>query len=420
MRFVPDVRYPAQLAAAKVDGVHRGLFLVHESHTSRAERPVVTPDPAPLSVEDVRRYAANIRDETDGAALYRYLAAAERDERLRGIYERLAETEDRHRELWEARLRAAGLDVPVFRPSTRVRVLGWLARRFGPARVANIALRMEQSASATYDRQPEAVAAGLHRDERSHARIFREIAQTPTAGDVPPIANIEGRHRAASGNAIRAAVLGANDGLVSNLSLVMGVAGAGPDPNVVLLSGVAGLLAGSLSMALGEWISVRSSAEFVENQMRIERQELAEHPEEEYAELVLIYQAKGFSDADARAMADRVFGDPTTTLDVLAREELGIGEEETGSAWTAAVVSFLTFAVGALAPVFPWLFVEGSLAVVLSLVASGLGLPATGAIITLYTGRNLLFSAGRMLLFGLGAAAITYTIGAAIGVSTGI
>lgn len=377
------------------------------------------PGSAGLSEADVRRYTANIRGETDGAALYRYLAEAESDERMRTVYLRLAETEDRHRTLWEDALRAGGHTVPVFVPSRRTRLLGWVARRFGPESVAPIAFRMEASAYTEYDDQPEAVAAGLPGDERSHARIFREIAGT-AGNSAVPIARMEGRHRGASGNAIRAAVLGANDGLVSNLSLVMGVAGAGPDSSVVLLSGVAGLLAGALSMALGEWISVRSSAESVERQVRIEREELAAHPEEEREELVLIYQARGFNDEESRLLADRVFSDPGSALETLSREELGVGGEEGGNPWTAAVVSFLTFGVGAILPVLPWVFVGGPVAVVLSLVAAGAGLALTGAIITVFTGRSVLFSSGRMLLFGLAASAITFAIGAALGSAAGI
>lgn len=375
--------------------------------------------PTPLSPEDVERYTRNIRGEVDGAALYRYLAAAESDERLRTVYERLAETEDRHRALWEDGLRRAGHEVPVFAPSRRTRFLGWLARRFGPESVAPIAFRMEASAYTEYDDQPEAVAAGLPGDERSHARIFREIAGT-SGGAAVPIASLEGRHRGVSGNAIRAAVLGANDGLVSNLSLVMGVAGAGPEPGVVLLSGIAGLLAGALSMALGEWISVRSSAESVERQVRIEREELEAHPEEELEEMVLIYQAKGFSEHEARMLAERVFTDSGAALETLAREELGVGGDEGGNPWTAAGVSFVTFAVGAVMPVIPWVFVGGSTAIALSLAFAGAGLALTGAIITVFTGRGVLFSAGRMLLFGLAASVVTFGIGAAIGAAAGI
>lgn len=370
---------------------------------------------------DVKRYRQNLRDEVDGAALYRLLAAAERDPNLKTVYERLAASEDRHIALWERKLREAGAEVPRFKPSLRVRIIGWLARRFGTEAVSPIVTRMEMAATGMYDDQPEAVAEHLPADERSHARLFREISKGGRQGRGPiDIARVEGRHRAASGNALRAAVLGANDGLVSNLSLVMGVAGADPGRDVVLLSGVAGLLAGSLSMALGEWISVRSSSESLERQIAIEKEELEHNPEEEEEELTLIYQAKGLSEADARATAKRIISNPEIALSTLAREELGMGEEESASAWVAAITSFLTFSVGAILPVLPWLFLSGAGGVAGSALASGAGLFLVGAVITLYTGRGVWFSGLRMLGFGLAASAVTFGIGRIIGVSTGV
>lgn len=369
----------------------------------------------PLSKADIRRLRHYVRDETDGAALYRALARTEKDQRLAGVYSRLAETEDRHRQVWEDKLRAAGHKVPRFRKSWRVRVMSWMAARFGANSVSGIISRMESEAYHMYDDEPDAVAAGLPAEERSHARLFREIANESKPGQAFDIAAVEGRHSGVSGNAIRAAVLGANDGLVSNLSLVMGVAGAASGGNIVMVTGVAGLLAGALSMALGEWISVQNSAEYYQRQVAVERDELTEMPEEEREELVLIYQAKGFDEASARRMADRVFANHELALATLVREELGLGEEEEANPWTAAIVSFLTFSAGALMPVLPWFVFDGNAGIAGSLLLSGVGLAATGAIITLFTGRGVLFSAGRMLGFGMAAAAITYAIGTAIG-----
>ncbi|HMO94592.1 MAG TPA: VIT1/CCC1 family protein [Tepidiformaceae bacterium] len=368
---------------------------------------------------DIKRYKANLKDETDGAALYRLLAEAEEDEHLKEVFERLASSEDRHLALWQEKIREAGGNVPVYRPSFKVKLLGWLARRFGTGAVSPIVTRMELAATTMYDNQPEAVAANLPADERSHARLFREINKAPGSGAVD-IARTEGRHRGTSGNALRAAVLGANDGLVSNLSLVMGVAGAGPAREVVFLSGIAGWLAGGLSMALGEWISVRSSTEAFERQIQIEREELELMPEEELEELTLIYRAKGLAEDEARTAAARILSNKDQALETLAREEMGMAADESGAAGVAALTSFLTFSVGAILPVIPWLFVAGLAGIVSSAIASGVGLFLTGAIITLYTGRSVLFSGSRMLAFGLAAAAITFTIGRIIGVSTGI
>lgn len=378
-------------------------------------RPPYTPD-------DIKRFRANLRDEVDGAALYRYLAQAESDPHLRDIYERLAASEDRHLALWRSRLEDAGAPVPNFRPSFRVRVLGFIARRFGAALVAPIVAQMEAAATGMYDDQPEAIAEHLPADERSHARVFREISRSGRVRRSGPvdIARIEGRHRGASGNALRAAVLGANDGLVSNLSLVMGIAGADPGQDVVILGGIAGLLAGALSMALGEWISVRSSTEAFERQMEIERQELELNPEEEEEELTLIYQAKGLSRDEAQRTARQILSNPETALDTLVREELGMSQEEAGNAWVAAGTSFLTFGGGAILAVLPWFVVGGVPGIIASAALCGAGLFTVGVAITLFTGRGMLFSGARMLGFGLAAAALTFAIGKAIGVGAGI
>jgi len=376
----------------------------------------------PPSPEDIKRFRRNLRDEVDGEALYRSMAEAERDPHLKLVYERLAESERRHRHLWEEKLREAGEPIPSYRPSLRVRVLGWLARHFGTNLVAPIVAEMEVAAYSMYDDQPEAVAHGLPADERSHARVFREIArQGVRRTSAIDIARIEGRHGAATGNALRAAVLGANDGLVSNLSLVMGVAGASPGPEIVLLSGIAGLLAGSLSMALGEWISVRSGAELIERQVRIELDEIRHLPDEEIEELTLIYMSRGIPEEEARATARRIIADQKAALETLSREELGISPDDHGqNPWVAAAASFLTFSVGAAFPVVPWLFLSGFAGVAGSVVASTLGLMLTGAITSVFTGRDVWFSAARMVAFGLSAAGITFGIGRGIGVSTGI
>jgi len=382
----------------------------------------VTEVQSPPSSQDIERFRRNLRDEVDGEALYRLLAEAEADPYLKLVYERLADTEGRHRALWEQKLREAGVEVPRFRPSWKVRFLGWLARRFGTNLVAPIVAELEVDAYRMYDDQPEAVAEGLPSDERSHARIFRELARTGWPQRRPlDIARIEGRHGAATGNALRAAVLGANDGLVSNLSLVMGVAGADPGRDIVLLSGVAGLLAGSLSMALGEWISVRSGAELIERQIQIERDEISHFPEEEAEELALIYMSRGMEEQAARAMAQQIIADRQAALETLAREELGVSPEDHGqNPWTAAAMSFITFSFGASLPVLPWIILEGTAGVAASVVASAAGLFGVGAITSIFTGRSVRFSGARMLAFGLAAAAVTFGIGRAIGVSTGI
>ena len=380
--------------------------------------PDVDIPPRIYSKEDIKRFQANLKEEVDGAALYRLLADAEKVPHLKELFGKLAVSEDRHLSLWQAKLREAGGAVPDYKPSLRVRTLGWIARHFGTHVVTPIVTRMEMSAVGMYDSQPEAVEHHLPQDERSHARIFRQLSANDRAvSDGIDIAKIEGRHRGGSGNALRAAVLGVNDGLMTSVSLVMGVAGADPGRSFVFLTGMAGLLAGSFSMALGEWLSVRSSAESFERQLDIERQELEMMPEEEEAELTLIYQAKGFSEAEARTAAKRILQDPRTALDTLAREELGMSTGDLANPWVAGGTSFVLFAVGAILPVLAWAFVGGATAVVISLVAAGGGLFLAGAVTTLFTGRSVLFSGGRMLIFGLAAATVTFAIGRLIGVN---
>ena len=369
---------------------------------------------------DIKRYQRNLRDEVDGVELYRLLAEAETDPHLKEVYGRLAASEVRHLELWQNQLRAVGADVPDFRPSLRVKLLGWLARRFGTAMVSPIVTRMELSATTMYDDQPEAVAENLPSDERSHARLFREISRASSGRLDVDIARVEGRHSAGTGNALRAAVLGANDGLVSNLLLVVGVAGADPGRDVVLLAGLGGLIAGSISMGLGEWISVRSSSEAFERQIAIERDELELMPEEEEEELFLIYRAKGLPPDEARTMAKRILRNHAAALETLTREELGMSSGEAGNAWVAAITSFVTFCAGAIVPILAWFVLEGTAGLVASLVLGALGLFLTGAITTLFTGKSVMFSGTRMVLFGLTGALVSFGVGALIGAGTGI
>jgi vacuolar iron transporter family protein len=367
---------------------------------------------------DVTRYRENLRTERDAIALYEQIAGAEANPDLAAVYRKLADTERRHAAAWEGKLREAGAPVPDYKPGWRTRTLGALARRFGPAFVLPTMVEVENSAGSGYEGQPDAEAAGMQAEERSHARVFATLARTTRGLEGGAVARFEGRHRAAGGNALRAGVLGANDGLVSVFSLVMGVAGAGVSSREILLTGFAGLLAGALSMALGEWLSVQSSRELYQHQLAIERRELNEIPEEEKAELALIYQAKGIAPDSARELAGRLLSDKATALDTLAREELSIDPQELGgSAWEAALTSFFLFAAGAIVPVLPYLFLTGATGIIVSAAASAVGLFLIGAAITLMTGRNPILSGLRQMGFGLAAAAITFGIGRLVGVS---
>ena len=367
--------------------------------------------------DDIARYRANLQGETDSAALYGTLAEAERDPKIAEVYRRLAAVEEKHAEIWRNEIAKAGGEDPKVRLSFRARVMAWLARRLGASTVLPAVVAAELRDHSSYAGQPEAEAAGLDSDEKSHARVLtRSLSGLGLTG--PQIAQLEGRHRAGAGNALRAAVLGANDGLVSNTSLVMGVAGAAAAEQTILLAGLAGLIAGACSMAMGEWLSVNSARELAQQQIDMEREELERFPEEEREELVLIYQAKGLSESEAQSVADRLLAQGEAAIDTMAREELGIDPDELGgSAWVAAGSSFVLFAIGAIVPVVPFFFLTGTLAVVVSLLFSGVALCLIGVGTSLFTGRGIVYSALRQLLIGYAAAAITYGVGALIGVS---
>ncbi|HET6846125.1 MAG TPA: VIT1/CCC1 transporter family protein [Anaerolineales bacterium] len=362
---------------------------------------------------------ASLVDERNGAFLYDALSKAEKDERLAEVYHRMADAERKHAAAWTKRLKEAGVSIPAEKIGWRTVVLAWCARRFGPNSVLPTITGLEQKDSRKYDATPG--ASDMAADERSHARLLQQAAGTMKGGmQGVALAQLEGRHRAGGGNALRAAVLGANDGLVSNLSLVMGVAGAEMNNQSILVTGFAGLLAGAFSMALGEWLSVQSSRELYQHQIAIEKAEILASPAEEEAELALIYEARGLHLDEARRLAAQISHDPTATLETLAREELNVDPAELGgSAWVAALTSFFLFSVGAIIPVLPFVFMRGNQAVTGSLGFSAIGLFIIGAGITLFTGRNVFYSGFRQVLFGMVAAVVTFGIGRLIGVKLG-
>jgi VIT1/CCC1 family predicted Fe2+/Mn2+ transporter len=373
--------------------------------------------------EDINRFRSNWQKEVDGAFLYRSLAKIESRPELADVYVRLADSEEKHASVWGKMIEEAGMKISPERPSWRAKVMAFLAKRFGTQFVLTTIAGNETADSRAYETQPEAITntGRMSADEKSHARLMAIAAGRLSGVMGSEIAQLEGRHRATGGNALRAAVLGANDGLVSVLSLIMGAAGANLPGHGVLITGVAGLLAGAGSMALGEWLSVQSSRELYQNQIRIESEELDHAPHEEQEELALIYQSKGMSKERATEMAAaQMQANKAAILDTLSREELGIDPKELGgSAWEAAITSFLLFSAGAVIPLFPYFFLQGTLAAILSLVLGALALFLTGAAITLMTGKNVWFSGLRQVTIGLLAAALVFGVGKLIGVSTG-
>ncbi|MFB3053077.1 MAG: VIT1/CCC1 transporter family protein [Dehalococcoidia bacterium] len=370
--------------------------------------------------ESIRRFQANLDDEMDGIAIYRLLAEAEPDEERRSIFEQLAAVEERHAAVWRDKLGEAGVEPRERGPSLRVRMIGFLAKRFGVRSILPIVRGMEAGAYAAYMAQDEAAQA-IAPDEREHGRTLAKL-QRPELGPVEAIMARETWHRGAGGGTLRASIFGVSDGLVSNTAIIMGFAGAQTEGQFVLLAGVAGLLAGAFSMAAGEYVSVRAQRELFERQIELERAELETAPEEEEEELALIYQAKGLPQDEAKALAARLMEDPVVALDTHVREELGLDPSQLGAPWAASIWSFLAFAIGALVPVIPFFFGADASApfVVAAAALSAVALFAVGASLSLFTGRGALLSGVRQLGLGAVAAALTFGIGSIIGVSTDV
>ncbi|HUJ85796.1 MAG TPA: VIT1/CCC1 family protein [Burkholderiales bacterium] len=371
--------------------------------------------------DKIARYRANLQGEVDGSAMYRAIAELDTQPERAEIFRRLAAVEESHAAFWRKRLSDAGASAPAPRPSWRTKLLTWIARRYGPEIVIPTLRTLEQVDRDVYDDQPESRDTLLPAQERSHARVLSRLTGAArTAWDGSAYSSLEGRHGAGGGNALRAAVLGVNDGLVSNMSLVMGVAGAEFSQQTVLVTGLAGLIAGACSMAMGEWLSVQSSRELYQKQIATEKDELAQVPDEEQEELVLIYQSKGMDRPSAEQTAARVMANKDAALDTLVREEIGVNPKDLGgSAWSAASASFAVFMLGAIFPVAPFFFAGGAAGVAASLALSGAALFASGALTSVFTGRGALFSGLRQAAIGLAAACVTYGLGKLLGVSLG-
>jgi VIT1/CCC1 family predicted Fe2+/Mn2+ transporter len=328
------------------------------------------------------------REEKQSAWLYRELAACEPDPRIAALFSALATAADRQADTWQP-----GATPPTFAPSARARLAARLARRLGPRRVRPMLAALKVRGLSAYD------------------------ARTPDGHVMPTSVGVsERRHKGYGGGNLRAAVFGVNDGLVSNASLIMGVAGAGATAASVVTAGVAGLLAGALSMAAGEYISMRSQREMFEYQIGLERDELGEYPDEEAEELALIYAARGMDLEEARRITRALVKNPEAALDALAREELGLNPDDLGSPWGAAVFSFLAFAAGAILPLVPFLLgLPLGTALLVAAAVAGVALFGVGAALSLFTGRRAFAGGVRMVLIGGGAGVVTWLIGNLLG-----
>jgi VIT1/CCC1 family predicted Fe2+/Mn2+ transporter len=352
---------------------------------------------------------AALQVEIDAAFLYECVANAQENQELAEYYRQMSGFERFHAQKmmdhWGIK------EAP--HPSFRAKVWNWIGQKMGYDVVVSQLLKTEKSIGYAAGESKKAAGMQLDGRENIHTVILQSI-QSMSGGNV---SSVEKRHRTVGGNAIRAAILGANDGLVSNLSLVMGVAGATQGSSEVLVVGMAGLLAGSISMAMGEWISVKGSQEMYERQMELEAEELESHPEEEIRELELLFKSKGFSPEVAKQMVEEISQDPEKLKEVLIREELNIDPEEMkDSAWVAAISSFALFTIGAIFPVLPYFWTEGLNAVLQGAAFSAVGLFLIGAALTLFTGKSIWFSGFRQVIFGLAAALVTYGVGHWLGV----
>lgn len=358
----------------------------------------------------------DIQTEVDASYLYDVLAAHEEDPNVAEIFRQMRDIEKSHALAFLAKHKLPSDPFP--KPSGRAKMLQYIGKVFGYDYVLGVLMDTEKSLSNTLiHTRKKLLPNSTSISDTAHVTILKNILDNQANVSGSQLVRFEKRHRSVGGNALRAAVLGGNDGLVSNFSLVMGIAGATSGQNEVLLAGVAGLLAGALSMALGEWISVKSSQELYENQMHLEMEELEVNPAGEEKEIALIYMSKGIPEHQAKTMAAEIIKDKSKAHEVLVKEELGINIEELkGSAMEAAITSFLLFAVGALIPVLPFFFLSGFQAVVVSTIVSAIGLFIIGSAITLFTGKSIWYSGLRQVFFGLVAAAITYGIGSLIGV----
>ncbi len=412
----------------------------------------MTLDAPLLEPADQRRSLENLKLERDAISLYESLSRIEQDPRRAAAFRAIAANERRHADIWAARLRTGGVHVPEVGPaSARVRLIVGLARIFGTNAVSGLVRALEGDEEDAYGEQDGPEVAAIAADEREHAEIWKrldagmpalaEAARPGRADAIAPVASQRGAaasasgiavpavsrsrdrdeswHRASRSGTLRAAIFGVNDGLVSNLSLVMGVAGATPDSRFVILAGVAGLLAGAFSMAAGEYISMQSQRELFERQIQLEREEMRIMPDAEERELAAIYRSKGIPAAESARIAQRLMQDPEAALDTKVREELGLDPDELGSPWGAAGSSFVAFGVGAIIPLAPFLLSSGTTALV---VAFGLALAAlfvVGAGVSLVTGRSLVFSGLRQVAIGALAASVTFLVGTLIGVEIG-
>jgi VIT1/CCC1 family predicted Fe2+/Mn2+ transporter/rubrerythrin len=351
------------------------------------------------------------QDERDAAVLYRALAAIERGDERRELFERLAAVEDRHAARWEELFTAAGRPLPTYKTALRTRLLAWMARALGPSSVLPMLLAEEGRevqaylgmARGTSHHATHQAAVDIASDSAVHARELSEILGREG----------EPWHTGGAGGMLRSIVYGFNDGLTANFGLVAGVVGASVGPHIVIISGVAGALADALSMGSSGYLAAKSEQEVHAHQIEMERHEMRLMPDLEEEELALIYEAKGLPKDRARETAHQIMQDPAQALNAMVREELNIHPAELAPLKDGVVTGTAT-AVGAFIPIAPFLVMEHATAIWVSLAVSMLAHFAIGAARSLFTGRGIWASGRDMFIVGFGVAAIGYLLGEVI------
>jgi VIT1/CCC1 family predicted Fe2+/Mn2+ transporter len=362
----------------------------------------------------------SLKDEREATMLYARMAENENKPQKKALYQRLSEIENGHAKLIEKQLLKLGVDVSklTFKPRVKTKILSFFGKILGHKSLLESLVRGEDSAVSGYatyaaeidDKELKKEFTAIAKDEKSHFRVLSEMEskfEDPLAG--------ERWHR--GGGSIRDAIFGMNDGLLSTFSLVTGVSGAAVGNTIVLLAGVAGAIAGAISMAAGAFVSTRAEKEVMERHIKMEKYEINLMPETEAEELALMYELKGVDPVHAKEMAKKIMSDKETAIDTMAKEELGFDPEELGHPGKAGITSGIFFTLGALIPIIPWVVFPGILALYTSIIMSLGGFFFIGVGRTLVTGKSPWKSGVEMFLIGTAAAIITYVIGGLVGVA---
>ena len=370
---------------------------------------------APIEPSDRLRYQTYLESELEAAGMYKILLDSEPNLARRDIFKQLFESEMKHADRWAKKLGIDNSDVKPIKHTIKLLYIRFICKLFGPDKIIPWIAKLEAKEVYLYTNDIE--GRDLVPEERKHARILATLVH---GSDGVDIVRNEPGHIFVRGGGLRAGVLGLNDGLVSNFCLVMGAAGGATTlgkPELIILTGIAGLVAGAFSMGTGEYISMRTQRDIYERQIEVERAELEQWPEEEEEELSLIYMAKGIPAKEARELAAQIIKDPAVALDTMSKEELGLDPSTLGSPWSAAMSSFVAFSGGAMVPIMPYLFGAGTGAFIFSALFSIAALLVVGGLLSSLSAKNIFWGALRMLIAGTLAAAITFGVGYAIGMA---